>query len=128
MKFREFITSSGKKVLAGKDAESNDELVKQFLGNSNIIMHTSASGSPFCIIEDLKPAKKDIKETAIFCASKSQDWRDNKNDVAVHIFSGKETYKDKKMKAGMFGVRKYKEIKAKKKEIEGLVNKHIKTQ
>ena len=123
MKFREFTTSSGKKVLAGKNAEQNDELVKQYLGKSNKLFHTEASGSPFCIIEDLKPTKKDLEETAIFCASKSQDWRDNKKDVIVHVFSGKETYKTKGMKAGMFGVNKYKEMKVSKKKIEEFVKK-----
>jgi predicted ribosome quality control (RQC) complex YloA/Tae2 family protein len=128
MNFRQFETSSGKKVTAGKNAEQNDELVKQYLGKSNKLFHTSEPGSPFCVIEDLKPNKKDIEETAIFCASKSQDWRDNKQDVEVHIFSGKETYKGKTMKAGMFGVRKYKEVTVSKKKIEEFINKTIKTQ
>jgi predicted ribosome quality control (RQC) complex YloA/Tae2 family protein len=120
MKFREFEINSGKKVLAGKDAESNEELVKQFIGKSNKVFHTEKPGSPFCIIENLKPNKKDIQEIAIFCASKSQDWRDNKNDVNVHVFTGKDVYKRKGMKPGMFGVRKFKVIKVKKKEIEKL--------
>jgi predicted ribosome quality control (RQC) complex YloA/Tae2 family protein len=128
MRFREFTTSSGKKVLAGKDAESNDELVKQFLGKSNKLFHTAEPGSPFCVIEELRSNKEDEKETAIFCASKSQDWRDNKHDVVVHIFSGKETYKTKGMKAGMFGVNKYKEVKVSKKKIQEFINKTIKSE
>ena len=120
MKFREFTTNSEKKVICGKDAESNDELVKKFIGKENKIFHTEKPGSPFCIIEEENPSKKDLKETAIFCASKSQDWRDNKNDVAVHVFIGKDVYKRKGMKAGMFGVRKFEIINAKKKEIENL--------
>jgi len=121
MKFKENITSSEKKTLCGKDAESNEELVKQFIGKNNKIFHTEKPGSPFCVIEDLKPSKKDIEETATFCASKSQDWRDNKNDVAVHIFTGKDVYKRKGMKTGMFGVRKFTTIKIKKKEIGKLI-------
>lgn len=121
MKFCEFITSSGKKVLAGKDAKQNEKLVKQFLGEENIILHTAAPGSPFCIIENLKPSQKDIRETAIFCASKSQDWRDNKKDVIVHYFKGKDVYKKKGMKTGTFGVKKFKEIKVKKEEISKFI-------
>ncbi|MDD5012643.1 MAG: NFACT RNA binding domain-containing protein [Candidatus Nanoarchaeia archaeon] len=127
MKLREFETSSGKKVLAGKNAEQNDELVEQFIGKGNKIFHTAKPGSPFCVIESLKPNKKDLQETAIFCASKSQDWRDNKNDVAVHVFTGKNVYKEKRMKTGMFGVRKFSTIVAKKKEIERF-SKLIKSQ
>jgi predicted ribosome quality control (RQC) complex YloA/Tae2 family protein len=117
MGFREFTTSSGKKVLAGKSAEQNEELVKQFLKKENIMFHTKKPGSPFCICLELDISKKDLKEIATFCASKSQDWRDNKSDVIVHFFSGKDVYKWKRMPAGTFGVKKNEDIKIKKKEI-----------
>lgn len=123
MKFREFVTSSGKKVLGGKSAEQNEELVKQFIGEKNFILHTKEAGSPFCVVDDLKPTKKDLKETAIFCASRSKDWRDNQGDVVVHIFSGKDVYKEKKMKTGMFGVKKVKNILVKRVEIEKIISK-----
>ncbi|MCK4647821.1 DUF814 domain-containing protein [Candidatus Pacearchaeota archaeon] len=118
MKFREFETSSGKKVLAGKDAKSNEELIKQFKGKENVILHTAAPGSPFCVIENLDASKKDIKLSGTYCASKSQDWRDNKSDVRVHVFTGKNVYKRKGMKLGTFGVKKFKVIKVKKRDIE----------
>ena|SRR3989344_656189 len=117
MKFHEFKTGSGKKILAGKSAEQNENLTSQFIGKSNFIFHTAKPGSPFCVILE-KPNKKDLKETAIFCASKSHDWRDNKKDVIVHVFNGKDIYKEKKMKIGTFGVKKFKIIKIKKEEIE----------
>jgi predicted ribosome quality control (RQC) complex YloA/Tae2 family protein len=127
MRFREFTTSSGKKVLAGKNAEQNEELVKQFIGKDNTIFHTSEPGSPFCVIEKIKNSKKDKKETAIFCASKSQDWRDNKEDVEVDFFSGENVFKRKNMKTGTFGVKKYRTMMIKKKEIEKFISKNIKT-
>lgn len=127
MEFREFITSSGKKVLAGKNAEQNEELVKQFIGKDNKIFHTSKPGSPFCVIEKIKHSKKDEKEAAIFCASRSQDWRDNKNDVEVNFFDGDDVYKTKRMKTGMFGVKRCGKMTATKKEIEKFY-KNIKTQ
>ncbi len=127
MGFREFTTSSGKKILAGKSAEQNEELVKTFLGKENIIFHTEKPGSPFCIITDLKFSKKDIQETAIFCASKSQDWRDNKQDVNVHSFYGYDVYKWKRMPVGTFGVKKFENVKVKKRQIQNL-NKTIKSQ
>lgn len=123
MKFRKFETSSGKKVLAGKDAKSNEELIKQVEDNE-IVLHTSKPGSPFVNIKSKKPAKTDIKEAGIFCASKSQDWRDNKKDVEVHYFHGKDIFKKKEMKLGTFGVKKFKVIKIKKKEIEKFLSKN----
>jgi predicted ribosome quality control (RQC) complex YloA/Tae2 family protein len=117
MKFREFETSSGKKVLAGKSAQNNEDLIKQ-IDNEEIVLHTAKPGSPFVNIKDKKPTKQDIKEAAIFCSLKSQDWRDNKKDVVVHYFHGRDVYKEKKMKLGMFGVKKFKEIKIKAEDIK----------
>lgn len=119
MTFREFETSSLKFVLAGKDAKSNEELIKQAEKNE-IILHTANPGSPFVNIKG-KATLKDIKEAAVFCASRSQDWRDNKKDVAVHVFKGEDIYKRKDMKLGTFGVRKFKVIKIKKQDIEKLI-------
>lgn len=116
MKFREMITNSGKLVLAGKNAKNNEELISQ-VGDDEIVLHTSASGSPFVNIKG-KANRKDIKEAAIFCARYSQDWRDNKRDVKVEKFKGKDIYKEKGMKLGTYGVMKFKLIKVKKKDIE----------
>lgn len=117
MKFREFKTSSGKKVLAGKDAKSNEELVKQVEKNEDVF-HSAKPGSPFVNIKSPRTNKQDRKEAAIFTASKSQDWRDNKKDVEIHWFKGKDLYKMKGMKTGTFGVKKKKSILVKKNEIE----------
>ncbi len=117
--FRKFTTSSGKQILAGKDAESNERLIQQ-AGKEELVLHTKAPGSPFVNIKlkkNEKLTKKDVKEAAIFCARYSHDWRDNKKDVVVHYFKGRDIFKDKNMKSGTFGVKKYKGIKAKKEEI-----------
>lgn len=116
MNFRKYITSSGKEVLAGKSAENNEQLVEQVAQNEPVL-HTAKPGSPFVNLKG-KAEKEDIKEASIFCARYSQDWRDNKKDVVVHIFSGKDIFKIPGMKLGTFGVKKYKEIKVKKQDIE----------
>ena len=109
-------TRSDKSVLAGKNAENNEELIKQAEKNE-IVLHTARPGSPFANIKG-KANKKDIEEAAIFCARYSKDWRDNKRDVIIHQFKGKDIYKNKLMKTGTFGVKKFKVIKIKKEEIE----------
>ena len=121
--FRRFTTTSGKLVLAGKSAETNEELIEQIKENE-IVLHTKNPGSPFTNIkaDEKELSKKDIKESAIFCAKYSQDWRDNKQDVTVHCFKAKDIYKEKNMKKGTFGVRNFKEIKIKKSEIKNFEN------
>ena len=118
--FRKFETSSGKQVLAGRDAETNEKLIQQ-AGGDEIVLHTAKPGSPFVNIKG-KATKQDIKEAAIFCAKYSQAWKKAKikRDIEVHVFSGKDIYKIKGMKMGTFGVKKHKKIIVKKEEIEKL--------
>jgi len=118
MNFRKFITSSGKEVLAGKSAENNEEIIKQ-VGDDETVLHTAKPGSPFANIKSnwKETSRKDLKESAVFCARYSKDWRDNKKDVEVHVFLGKEIFKTEGMKTGTFGVKKARKIKVNKGEI-----------
>lgn len=128
-KLREFVLESGTKVLAGKDAESNEALIEQ-VEPEEIVLHTEESGSPFVNIKEPKKSiinkifSEDLKKAAIICARYSQDWRDNKSDVIIHKFKGKDVYKDKKMPLGTFGVRKKKNIKIRKKDIEKFIKEN----
>ena len=89
-KFRNITLASGATILLGKNAEQNEILMNQFKGKEDIILHTAEPGSPFCVINKGSHSKKDISEAAVFCAAYSRDWRDNKKDVVVHIFNGKD--------------------------------------
>jgi len=118
MKFREKTLESGTKILLGRNAESNDELIREFEGKENIIIHTIAPGSPFCVIVNDKPSQKDINLSGAYCARYSQDWRDNKKDVKVSIFTGNDINKKKGMKIGTWKVKKSKIKIIRKGEIE----------
>lgn len=119
--FRKIETKNKTIIFAGKDAESNEKLVKQVKKNE-WIFHTSSPGSPFVNIKE-KAKKGDIKFAAIFCAKYSRDWKKNKKDVEVHQFKGKDIFKKKDMKKGTFGVKKFKKIKVKKEDIENANNR-----
>jgi len=116
MKFREFTTKRRTLILAGKSAENNEELIKQVKPNEEVF-HTINPGSPFVNIKD-KPKLGDLKQAATICARYSKDWRNNKKDILVHRFKGKDIYKTKTMKTGTFGIKRFKEIKIKKNLIE----------
>jgi len=120
MNFRHFNTSAGKLVLCGKSAEQNEEVVKFALADE-YVLHTAKPGSPFCVIKG-KATPSDIKETAVFCASKSQAWRGSKSDVVVHYFKGSNVFKENEMAVGTFGVKKFKAIKVKKENIKKLIS------
>jgi len=115
--FRLKIIGENGRVLMGQNEEQNEKLVRIFMDSkNNIIMHTVAPGSPFGVsISELSNDEKN--QMACLVASYSQDWRDNKKDVKVHYFTGKDIAKKKGMKTGTFGVRNTKILIAKKGDI-----------
>lgn len=103
--FRWFFTSEGKLVIGGKSDEQNEIVIKDFLKPDYVIMHTSAPGSSFMIIQSDKPSKKDIEETAIFTGCFSQQWKKGNKKIDIDIFKENQIYKLKIMKTGTFGVK-----------------------
>jgi predicted ribosome quality control (RQC) complex YloA/Tae2 family protein len=104
-KFREFKLPSGAILILGKDENSNDKLVKDFQGKPNTILHTVASGSPFGVIDTVNPTKAEIFASGAIVSKYSQDWRDNKNDVKVSVFTGENVQKKNGMKVGSWNVK-----------------------
>ena len=120
--FRQHITSSGKQVLAGRSAETNEMLIEQ-VGKGEIVLHTLRPGSPFVNIKaDKKDVTiKEIREAAVFCAAYSQSWKKPKKKpekIEVDYFLGEDIFKLEGMKTGTFGVKKHKTIVAKKEDVE----------
>jgi len=103
--FRKFVLSSGKEIFAGRDSEQNDLLVENSKRN-DVLLHTAQPGSPFVNLGE-KPEKEEISEGTVFCALKSQDFRDNQGNVKVNVFSKEDCFKDKDMKSGTWSVKKY---------------------
>ena len=128
MKYRKFVTKSGAKIILGRDENSNDKLMKEFKGKDNTILHTAAPGSPFCVIDSpMKPSKEDLTLSGTACASYSQDWRDNKRDVTLDVFTGKDASQKFWMKKGTWKVKKSKRIKIKKADILKFLRKKNET-
>jgi len=121
VKFREHVLSTGKKIIGGRSAENNDELVKNSK-RSETLLHTKEPGSPFVNVGE-SPTKKEIKEAAIFCAGHSQTWRDGKTDVLVNVFKKSDMEKGIFMKKGSWKVKKSDTIKIRKSEVEGFEKK-----
>ena len=118
--YRKFTLETGKEILAGRDAITNDSLVSE-ANPKDILLHTLAPGSPFVNIKE-EPTRQELKQAAIFCASKSQEWRDTKKDIVVNWFYKKNTTKNKKDKAGLWHTKHEGKIIAKKSEVTKLMS------
>lgn len=103
-KFREIVLGSGREILLGRDAESNDELVGA-AELEDVLLHTSEPGSPFVNV-GVGASKGELKEAAVFCARYSQTWRDGKGDVVVNKFLRSDMKKGILMKAGTWKVKR----------------------
>jgi len=72
-KFRWFKSSEGVLCIAGKDATTNDILIKKHVENDDKIVHAEISGSPFTVVNG--GSKKTLEEAAEFTASYSKAWK-----------------------------------------------------
>ena len=76
-KFRWFITSDGFLVVGGRDATSNEIMIKKHADEGDLVMHTDMSGSPFFVIkaEGKKISETALKETADATCAFSKAWK-----------------------------------------------------
>jgi len=76
-KFRWFYSSDGFLVVGGRDATTNEIVIKKHTDKDDLVFHTDIAGSPFVIVkaEKKKIPKKTIKEAAEFTASFSRAWK-----------------------------------------------------
>jgi len=80
-KYRWFISSEGNLVIAGRDAASNDLVVKKHLNKGDRYAHADIHGAPSCVVkssgindEPLPISEKTLIEACQFAASYSRAW------------------------------------------------------
>lgn len=76
-KFRWFLSSEGMLCVGGRDAGTNELIVKKHTDTHDLLCHTEAPGSPFFVIktEGVKPNKLTIDEALEATASYSRAWK-----------------------------------------------------
>ena len=76
-KFRWTRTQNEFLFVLGKDAGSNEVIVKKYLSENDLIFHTEAPGSPFGILKNGRnnASKEEIEECAQFLGCFSQQWQ-----------------------------------------------------
>jgi predicted ribosome quality control (RQC) complex YloA/Tae2 family protein len=76
-RFRWFYTSKNHLVIGGRDATSNEIVVKKHTENNDLVFHTDMAGSPFFILKlnSDKPTDDEIHEVGIATASFSRAFK-----------------------------------------------------
>jgi len=85
-KFKWFITSDGFLVVAGKDAASNEALIKKYTAPGDVVFHADVAGAPFVVVktEGKTPSEQCLREAAEFAAAHSRGWREGFAAVDVY--------------------------------------------
>lgn len=76
-KFRWFVSSEGFLCVGGRDATSNEIVVRKHTRPDDILFHAELEGSPFFSVqcEGKAPGEQTLQEAAIATASFSRGWR-----------------------------------------------------
>jgi len=94
-KFRWFFSSTGKLVILGRDATTNEILIKKYTQPRDRVFHCEGLKSPFCVVklenQELDEATK--REAAIATASFSEAWRTGIAECEVFIVKPEQVSK-----------------------------------
>jgi len=85
-KFRWFISSDGFLVVAGKDAVSNEVLVKKHAEADDAVFHADITGAPFVVVktEGKQASEQTLREAGEFAAAFSRAWREGFGSADVY--------------------------------------------
>jgi len=114
-KFHWFISSEGFLCIGGKDATSNEIIVKKHAEKGDLVFHTDMPGSPFFIVKNgVEAGEETLSEAAQATASYSRAWKLGLGTAEVYCIGPEQV--SKKSKAGeymakgafmIYGKRKY---------------------
>ncbi len=95
-KFHWFFTSRGKLVIGGRDATTNEAIVKKYTDKGDLVFHTDMAGSPFVVIKadgaDVENIEKE--EAAEFLACYSKAWKAGISSVEVFYVNPDQVTKE----------------------------------
>ncbi|MCL2785658.1 MAG: NFACT family protein [Methanomassiliicoccaceae archaeon] len=74
-RYKWFVTSGGMLVLSGRDAHTNDQVVKKHMKEKDVYVHADVHGAPSVIIKNGAAAKEDdLREACMFAVTQSKAW------------------------------------------------------
>jgi predicted ribosome quality control (RQC) complex YloA/Tae2 family protein len=85
-KFRWFTSSDGFLVVAGKDAVTNEVLIKKHTDEHDVVFHADIVGAPFVVVKTNRkePSELCLREAGEFAAAFSRAWREGFASVDVY--------------------------------------------
>ncbi|MFT4260819.1 MAG: NFACT RNA binding domain-containing protein [Candidatus Woesearchaeota archaeon] len=97
-KYKWFISSDNFLVIAGKDATTNEEVVKKHTESNDLVFHTDAPGSAFVVIKKNGAEVPDttLSEAAVFTGLHSKAWSSGMRSADVFMVNPDQVTKEAK--------------------------------
>ncbi len=94
-KFRWFHSSDGFLVIGGRDATTNEIIIKRHMEPHDLVFHADIHGAPFVLIKTKgkEPPEQTMKESAQLAASYSEAWAEMLSSVSVYWVSPEQVSK-----------------------------------
>lgn len=92
-KFRWFYLPSGCLVVGGRDAHSNELLIKRYTDQRDIVFHTDMAGSPFFVVKSTDLSEQESCMVAQATAAYSRGWAKRLGSVSVFWVTGQQVSK-----------------------------------
>jgi len=94
-KYRFFQSSEGFLVVSGKDAHSNEALIKRYTEPWDIVFHADLIGAPFTVIktQGKTPNQKTLEEAAQFTVCYSRAWKDEFSSMDAYYIKPEQLSK-----------------------------------
>ena len=95
-KFRWFKTSEDFLVVGGRDATTNEIIIKKHADKEDVVFHTEMSGSPFVVLKtgSKKPSEISLMESAQFTACYSKAWKAGRTIMDVFYVNPDQVTKE----------------------------------
>jgi len=95
-KFRWFLSSDGFLCVGGRDATTNEIVIKKHTEPHDLVLHTDMAGSPFVIVkgEGKEIPQSTIEEAAQFTASMSRAWKNGLGTLDVFSVNPEQVSKE----------------------------------
>ncbi len=102
-KFRWFYSSEGFLCIGGRDATSNEIVIKKHTEKDDLVFHTDMAGSPFFVIKNgQKAGEKTLQEAAQATASYSKAWKLGLGTTTVYGIKTEQVKKEFGLPKGSF--------------------------
>lgn len=95
-KFHWFFSSEGFLCIGGRDATSNEIVIKKHTDKDDLVLHADVTGSPFFVIktEGKKIGEATMEETAQATASYSRAWKAGISTIEVFMINPEQVSKE----------------------------------